>query len=266
MKTKSFILLVFTSFTITGFAQSEKEVEKENKWQISVNVNTVEPASDAGFDYNTLSQRTFINGHRKDNSYCVGLIASYKVKENCAVRLSAKMTNYKITETRDYREFPPSPQMTGAYEISFLDAKQSVFAISPGILWNSNFSKLNFYGGFQLVYKKYSSIIGNTNLLDYDYPSNILTIDRRTYQTEPGGFSTGVGPVAGFSVNQFKSISIGAEFSTAYSYYKTGGAITSTTTFFLPNYVSPASEISEQTFQGFGFSSLLTTINIAINF
>lgn len=194
MKTKSFILLFFL-FTTTTYAQLEQEKKKEYKWQIAVNISTVEPASDAGFDNNALSQRIFVNGHRKDNSYCVGLNIGYKIREDCAVRISAKITNYKITETRDFREFYPQ---SSNYELASLDAKQSVFTISPGIFWNSNYKKLNFYGGFQLVYKQYSSIIGNTTYGDYLYANNTAVSEQKYYQEEPGGFSIGAGPLEVF--------------------------------------------------------------------
>jgi hypothetical protein len=91
-------------------------------------------------------------------------------------------------------------------------------------------------------------------------------IHTKVYQTEPGGFSIGLGPVAGFSINLFKSISIGAEFSTAYSYYKTGGTITSIKTNILPTYLVGGASTSGQTYQELKFSSLLSTINMAINF
>ena len=270
MKIKNIITTVlFSSFSFFVFAQVDKLESKDTvikKWSIAANINTVEPASDAGFDYNALSQRTFVNGNRKDNSYCVGLYFSYKIKENCAIRLSAKMTDYKITETRDFREFVPTPQMTGSYSLDSLYIKQMMLTISPGIIWNSTCKKLNFYGGIQAVYRKYGTISGNTTYTDNNYPSNIITSYQKYYQTEPGGFSIGIGTVAGFSVKVFKSISIGSEFSTAYSYYKTGGAITSTKTNILPTHLDAGTTVSEQTFQGFKFSSLLTSINLSVSF
>lgn len=262
MKTKTFTVLFFLLAT-TVFAQLEKEVEKEKKWALSINVNTVEPLSDAGFDYNVLSERILINGHRKDNSYCVGLNLTYKIIENCGIRLSAKMTNYKVTETRDEREFSPQGNDFG---LDSVDANQSMFYFSPGILWNSNYKKLNFYGGFQFVYRQYSAGVGNTRSYIYSGSNSTPFFYTKVYQTEPGGFSIGIGPIAGFSVNVFKSISIGTEFSTAYSYYKTGGAITSFKTNILPTYVTGDPSISGQTFKGFKFSSLLSTINISISF
>lgn len=263
MKTKSSLLLLFSSLTITAFAQLEKETVRINKWQLGVNVNTVEPITDAGFDFNELSQRTFSNGHKKDNSYCVGLNLTYKIKENCAVRLSTRMTKYKVTETVDFREFSPPGS---DYGLNSSDIQQTMFAISPGILWNSNYKKLNFYGGFQLVYRQYSSVIGNTYYRAYLTSNNAPVSFIDFHQTEPGGFSLGAGSFAGFSINILKNVSIGSEFSTAYSYYKTGGAITTTKTLIFPNYLDAGTSVSGLTFEGSKFSSLLSTINLSISF
>jgi len=172
------------------------------------------------------------------------------------------MTKYKVTETVDWREYPPDIN----YGLNSSDLKQSMFAIAPGILWNSNYKKLNFYGGFQLVYRQYSSVISNTYYRVYTTSNNAPEMFQDYYQTEPGGFSIGAGPVTGFSINVFKGLSIGAEFSTAYSYYKTGGAITTTVTRIFPTYLYVGTNISGLTFEGYKFSSLLTAINIAFNF
>ena len=275
MKTKLFILILFCFGALISSAQSTPvavadkcpatENWKTQRWAIGVNVNTVEPITDAGFDFNEFSVRTFSNGNEKDESYCIGLNIAYKIKENCALRLSARMTNYKVTETVDFRAFSPSPS---DYGLNSSDIKQSMFAISPGILWNSNYKKLNYYGGFQLVYRQYSSVIGNTDYRDYLFANNALISVQNYYQTEPGGYSIGLGPVVGFSVNVFKYLSIGAEFSTAYSYYKTGGAITTAKTNIFPASVAgpPSINISALRFQGFKFSSILSTINVAFNF
>jgi len=267
MKTKFIISILFLLNAILSFAQVDSVKKKKeliiSKWQIGINVNTVEPLSDAGFDYNALSQRIFVNGHKNDKSYSLGLNLAYNINKSCVIRLAGKLTNYKIKETRDEREFSPRGN---DYGLDSIDVTQSMYSISPGILWNINYNKLSFYGGFQLCYKHYSPInayTSSTTIAD----SNNVAWSRQTFeQSEPGGFSIGAGPVVGFYVFVLKGFSIGAEFSTAYSYYKTGGEITTKKTNILPVYLDGGTYISIQTYQGFKFSSMLATINMSISF
>lgn len=237
------------------------------KWHIALNLNTIEPVSDAGFDYNALSQRIFTNGRRKEHSYSLGCNINYNIKDNCTLRLTTRITNYKVTETRDFRDFFPEPQVGGVYELSNLDIKQTMYAFVPAIMYSMDYKQLNFYGGLQLAYRKYTSITGNTTYAIYEYPSNNLKSSNTSSQTEPGGFSIGVGPVIGMYLKPFKHIGIGTEISTTYSYYKTGGDITTYQTLVVPqtpSYYYGLASISNQTFRGYRVSSMLASINILI--
>ena len=97
-----------------------------------------------------------------------------------------------------------------------------------------------------------------------------MQLERDFIFKSDGGFSIGVGPLAGFSVKIFKGLSIGAEFSTAYSYYKTGGATNWSETFIHPPPQPTTTGGSGLQYPGsyeaLKFSSLLSSINIAFSF
>ena len=258
MKSKASLLLSFFLLTITAFAQ----LEKDYKWQVGVNINTVEPATDFA-----IKERLYTYSHRKDNSYCLGMNISYRLKDNCNVRFASKLTSNRVVETSDEREF--NNGSASGYTIDTVDAHQSVFYFSPGVLWDFKYKKLNLYAGFQAVYKYYGLISGNLNKWAYS-GTNALEFHQIYYQTEQGGFAIGAGPVAGFAVNIWKCIYVGAEFSSAFSYYKTGGKLTTEKT--LISAVSPANnyynDYSEfqRTDKGYGFSNVLSSVNISISF
>jgi len=265
MKTKSFILLLFSILTITSFAQFDTRKEKEYKWQIGVNINTVEPITEAGFDYIAGRQTRLFNptdlSHQKDKSSSFGINISYDIKENCAIRLSAKLINHKIDETYNFKEMVP--YSSADYLLDDAHFRQFVINIMPGILLGGRYKKLNFYCGFQLEYKQYSSISFQIRYTSYLTSNNTIQSVKTLDFKQPGGFSIGVGPFVGFSINIFKSIFIGAEFSSAYSYYKTGGERTLVTTF-----SSGATDnLSVQnSYEASKFSNIITSMNLSINF
>ncbi len=270
MKTKTFLsAMFFSSLTYTSvFAQTHNE-QKENKWQIGVLLNTVEPIqTEGGFDFN---QRFLHLGHRKDKSYSTGLNISYKVQENFSLRLSAKITEYNIEETADTREvtdvgLTPSSN----YGLYFVKAKSSVINISPGVLWNLKYKIINPYAGFQLSYKYYNKVIGNVHDEVYERATNnFLSSDNQAIK-EGGGFALGVGPFIGLSIKAYRGLSVGAEFSSAFYYYKLGSSnyenIVTTVPYVpsTPSYTitSPKSDTNE----GANFSNIITSIIISINF
>lgn len=267
METKNnLFVIIFCLGTLIAFAQSDsmqndKKVEKIKKWEVGVNINTVEPITDAGFDNNTLNMRAFVFGNRQDKSFCLGINGSYIIKGKLAIRLAGKITDYHIIETFDNRSFSnPSSD----YELDTMDAKQSLYTFSSGIFWNGWVKKLNFYGGFQFRYQKFGPLTGNLDVTISSYSNSILTYHRNYYTHQEGGYSFGVGPFIGFSVNVFKNISVGSEFSSSYSYYKTGGEITQEVVDVLNNQ-NVGTIISLQTYKGFKFSSILCSINMAVN-
>lgn len=272
MKTKLFISVLFSSYALISLAQvdsvSKQKSTKMKRWTIGVNVNTVEPITEAGFTY-IVSQRDIFDDpstHRKDKSFSLGLNASFKINEDCALRLSARTIQYKIDETYDQRETIPAP--TSDYLLDDGHIRQSVYVISPGIIWNFNYKKLNLYGGFQFIYKKYSSTEINLRYGDYNSSNDSLIANDNYIIKESGGYSMGIGPIVGFSVTVLKCFSIGGEFSIAYTHYKRGGETSwSKMTTYPPAFAGNGGTIiSHGSYEANKFSSILSSVNISYNF
>lgn len=263
MKTKSFILLFFL-LTTTAFAQLEKE--KKYKWQIAVNINTVEPITEAGYDVYFGQTRLFNDfDHQKNNLTSFGLNLSYMVQENFGIRLSAKSTKYKVEETYNAKDYVSASPPSGDYLIDTGYVKQSTSVFSPGIFWNFKYKKLNLYGGFQIVYRRYNPAYEHLIYRLYDTQTDTLITYRYHDIKLEGGYSIGIAPFVGFSANVFKGISVGAEFSSAYSYYKTGGKLTWTETRFYPTAYTE-SHTNKHTYEAYKFSSIISSINVSYNF
>ena len=261
------IIMIITFFICCNFlpsySQQEDKKDDEKKWQAGININTVEPVGEAGFYFNALGQPIFINGHWVDKSYNLGAFVSCKIKENCILRLSLKRTQYHSEESRDFREFYTGGTPTD-YEIDSVNVIENVLSISPGILWDWNYKRISAYGGFQAVYKNYGELSGTTVYSDW----NSLTNDTIEYQIfrqkEPGGFSLGFGLIAGLSFHVCKSLYLGGEFSSAYSYYQTGGRITTNYTDLKTN--STGVQWTAVSFKGFRFSSVLSSLQFTVKF
>lgn len=266
MKTKLFISILFYLCVCALIAQTDTVTKKEHllnpKWQIGVNVNTVEQAIDF-----VIKERIFLYGHRKDNSYCVGINGSYRLKGDLHFRLGLKYTNNRAEETHDSRE--DLGYGGGGYNLDTVNARQEIIYLQPGVIYNFQYKKLDFYGGFQIVYKNYGTIAGNTT--QFFYQSNGTFNEQiKYYLTSKGGYSIGIGALAGFSFNVWKGIHIGAEFSSAYSYHEVGGKVTIVKD--VVNFTSPSGSYygsyqeTYQTFKGVDFSEILSSLNISYKF
>lgn len=263
MKTKIFIILFFL---LTKLVSAQLEKEKQYKWQIGVNINTVEPITEAGYDIYFGQTRLFNDfDHQKNNLTSFGLNVSYMAQENWGIRLSAKSTKYKVDETYNSKDYVSANPPSSDYVIDTGYVKQSTFVFSPGIFWNFKYKKLNFYGGFQIVYRRYNPAYEHLIYRRYDTQTDTLTSFRYHDIKLEGGYSVGIAPLVGFSANIFKGISVGAEFTSAYSYYKTGGELTWTETRFYPTAYTE-SHSNKHTYEAYKFSSIISSINISYNF
>jgi hypothetical protein len=260
MKTKflAFAILFHYGLNVSG----QKDTVAFKKWCIGVSLNTVEMATDF-----VIKERLILNGHRTDNSYCLGMFAVYNLKNNWHLRLLGKYTNNKAKETYDYREH--SSYAGGSYNIDTLSAKQTIVYISPGLFHDFKYKRLNIYGGLQFVYKHYNPIKANTVQWFY-FPDGSLEELLKYHQSSEGGFALGVGAFAGFSLQILKPLFIGAEFSSTYSYYNLGGEIITEKT--SVNFVNPSASyynersINQQTFKGYGFSNVISSLCLHFNF
>lgn len=257
-KRTSLFWILFFSQQLLIFGQNDS-IKKHRKI-LEFNINTVEQASDF-----VIQERLIYNSHRKENSYCLGANIGYQIKENSYLRFSFKYTKHKANEILDERE--STSYIGGDYVINNLKAEQSVYYFAPSYIWNYNFKKMFFFGGFQMVYKYYGKMSGTTK--QYFYTSSNLeqTIDSR--QIEDGGYSFGAGAVLGFNINFWKNLFIGAEFSSAYCYYDIGGKIRTERDILFHN--NPSNNFTDynetaRTTQGHGFSAIISSINLSIKF
>ena len=262
--------LLFTStllytFQYAAFAQFESIKEKENKWQIGVNINTVEPITEAGYDVYFGQIRLFNDfDHQQSNFTSFGLYVSYFVQKDLGIRLSVKSTKYKIDETYHQQDLVSASPQSKDYIIDTGSLKQSTLVFSPGVFWNFKHEKLNIYVGFQVVYRKYNPAYEHLIYRVYDTQTNTLLSHIELDIKLEGGYSIGIAPFVGFSANIFRGISVGAEFSSAYSYYKTGGTLT-LTQFFYPSGIIDGIT-NKATYEAYKFSSIISTINISYVF
>ena len=100
------------------------------------------------------------------------------------------------------------------------------------------------------------------------WPENVLTFYAEDNATAKGGFASGIGAFAGFSIYPHKNISIGAEFSYALLYYEIGGEFQGTAVKQeIPN--PPKTEVysnSSTSYKGTQFSKVIPSLNIGVAF
>jgi hypothetical protein len=264
MKAK-IILLILTSIFLSQFnLWAQRDSLLSQKWNVALNVNTVEPVTEAGFDYIAGGETRLFNpsdlSHQKDKSYSLGLSVSRKEKGKMGIRLAGKITNYKIDETYNFKDLTPY-QFGSSYLIDDAHYKQSVISIMPGLFGELNHKRFIFNFGCQMIYKHYSPIKFQIRYTEYSASTDtIIAVQTYDYK-QTGGWAVGIGPFAGLSLRIFKYFYIGTEFSVNYSYYKTGGTRTR-------KFTSSNGTIDESTlhnsYESYKFSTINSAINISI--
>jgi hypothetical protein len=231
------------------------------KWNFGINLNTVEPITEAGFDFIAGGQTRIFNptdvSHQKDHSFSAGVFAILDAGKGVSFRLKVKRTSYVIDEIYNFMDMVPYSSST--YLIDDGHFRQNVIDYMPGVTWGIGYRKMNFYCGVQGEWRQYGPISLLLNYTNYTTATNAMQ-DVKTYSfKQPGGFSIGAGPLAGFSVTFLKRFSAGAEFSSAFSYYKTGGKRT------LDTITAGFTEHSsvDNSFEAFKFSSVNTSFNLS---
>lgn len=228
-----------------------------------VQVNTIDKFSqyENSFEsFNTnISQGTW-----KNKSFSFGLLGYYNLNENTLLRFKVGITNVNTSYHRDdrdeYRGTIPAP-----YRIidETITQKRSFYV--PGILWRLNINSFfQVHGGFELPINIYNNYIYKSDETDYDTTSTI-TLKANYITTAPGGYSAGVGAVAGFNVRVYKNISIGADFSSALLYLKLGGVVTQTVYQTIPvNETGTTHYLFKE--EGFNYSGEKLSINAIYTF
>lgn len=92
--------------------------------------------------------------------------------------------------------------------------------LAPGLVWEHPAGKLWVHAGAELPFqhlKRLETYQQWVNLYDQD---NSVSENWRYF---PGGFSIGVGPLAGFSIRPFSRLSLGVEARTAWTYTRLKG-------------------------------------------
>ncbi len=254
------ILLILATNTFFNMSFSQIKNKGINKWQAGISINTVEQIIYLGNMYPQYLE--MLNaGERKMGSYNLGLTISYYHFENFGLRLSAKRTDYNFRMNGGVIQDKP---VNGPYEVKTWAVKSSAINMAPGIFWYSDYSKLNLYGGVEVIYKRFNNVQMERNSSWYD-TLNIMTSSNNTYFNQDGGYSIGVGSFLGFSVKIFNRFSIGTEIGYAISYYEIGGKIEVIDTNLLSPFNS-TSQIWSGVAKGFEFSQISGLFNISMDF
>ncbi|MDP1746457.1 MAG: hypothetical protein Q8L90_12820 [Bacteroidota bacterium] len=272
MKTKLFILLLFSSLTKFAIAQYVSEADNQYKWSISAAINSVEAQMDQKL-FDTWAS-PYVNyydnyGNKKNKSLSFSIIPKYRITEDMLLRFEYGVTNIDLQSNfngiGDTLTQSQGQALGSANTISYQTISQKIYRYAAGVQWN--FMKKKFietYCGALLNYLHYSDMQWSQRII-----SN-TTVGRGTNYTSatPGGFATGIGAFSGFNIYVHKQISIGGEFSYSLLYYKLGGVqsgvqehifpTTPTLIFNWKNY-NNASE-------GIQFSKVLPSLNLTIRF
>jgi len=213
-------LLLFFSFFILHFtfciAQNNPvpcPTDKDYKWGVGVQVsNPTKEVKVMWFDDGNESYDMY---NTKDKSFSLGLSGKYTFNNGLGIHLKAEITKIDIIRTGDYWSFSEKCEEK-------IEGTQNQFHLTPGITWNTQKRKLNYYVGFEIISTFLEQFYINFNYTILDTTSNIYIIGQDEVVI-PKGFSIGAGAVAGFDFYFFKNLSIGAEFSPSIVYYKSKG-------------------------------------------
>lgn len=261
---KKFYSFCFLIISVKSLFSQESPTEKEYKWGVGIQINTIDKFSQyensfEGFNTNT-SQGKWTN-----KSFSLGLIGSYNLNENAFLRFRTGITNISIAYHRDDRDEYYDGIPNGAYRIIDEAITQKRFYCIPGVLWRFKANKLfDMHGGFELPFSIYKGYNSNGSETDYDTASVIVLKGDYT-TTAPGGFSIGIGGVVGFNFHLHKRISIGADFSAALLFLKLGGDVVQTYSSTIP--VSSTSTYHYLfNVNGFNYSGEKLSLNVVYSF
>lgn len=265
MKTKSSLLLLFSSLTITAFAQLEKQ-EPKYKWSISASINSVEAQMDQKlFDTWVYPSANYYGyfGKKNDKSLSLSVIPKYRIADDILLRLEFGLTNIDLQSY--YNGINDFNSNSAAANIIKIDTiRQKIYRFAYGIQWD--FIKRKFiesYLGASLHYLYYSEMQWTDYIMD-----NSSKQYSRNISTTAGGFATGIGAFGGVNIYLHKNISIGGEFSYSLLYYKIGGlqnGIYQRTT----NNVIDVNQnwaINNNASTGIQFSKVMPSLNLTIRF
>ncbi|MBI3502149.1 MAG: hypothetical protein HY063_10165 [Bacteroidetes bacterium] len=266
-KTKIIITaMFFSSVTYNMYAQLPTAQEKGNNYKLgcSVAINSIQ--GQMGFpggavialDENGNMQN---GGNRISKSLSLSIIPKYFINNDFLLRIEFGRTNINQQIKEDFYE-------TSVHYINNDTVKQSITRFAPAIQWN--YVRKNFfeaYSGMSIIYMDYGKYSENFYGEDRDSATSVLIFSRKENTIIDGGYAAGIGAFTGFNIYLQKHISIGAEFSSSFLYYKLGGKrIVTDINQSFPN--PPATTINNWTasYKGFRFSNILSSFNISFWF
>lgn len=261
MKKLGFIQLILLA-SISCFGQ-KKSTGQENKWGIGIQVNTIE-------QFIHYERALFDNvnfgipyGEWKSNYFSGGIKATFLFNENTFLNWQTGLTKININLYTDTRTNPSVPGP--GYTLGNQDISHIQYYFTPRLGWQMKENKFGLFGGLSLPYTFYKEYNIEGNGKHYD-AGNTIDYEENYHSVAPGGFSIGLGAFVGFDFHFKKNLSIGAEISSAYAYYKLGGEITNTTETIIPSGSPDISWSYLFTVKGFEFSGQKLSFNITFLF
>jgi hypothetical protein len=257
MKNQFYLLFIFSLLSISAIGQNSN-YSKERKWQIGIFTSTTDKVTplaglNIGIDYSY-----FGNGDKTNKSFAIGILGNYFFKLNSALRMKVGITDNHIL---DHAE----DEVGGQEIVRDADIKQNVISISPGILWNANISKLNFYGGFEIPVLIYTKLKYSLKGIYTNINDGVIESDVYSVITSDGGFACGAGIFTGFNIQLIKRFSLGGEFSFGLLYTQVGGDNSTIQTQRIPT-EHTWTEFNKQKNKTFCSPRLLGQINIFYSF
>ncbi|TAL58545.1 MAG: hypothetical protein EPN85_11425 [Bacteroidetes bacterium] len=249
--------------TLTAMAQTKND--KEHKWQIGLQANTVDKLpSVAGL---FIPDEKYVWGSDKNKSYSLGFTANYFLKDNISLRIKFDYLNRNILQIQG--DHVLDTMTTGGNLTERAETTQKDFYFASGLQWSAPYKKTNVFYGIQLPYNKYGKI--QVNYREEGYSNNMLNSAFDRTVNIPGGYSFGIGSFWGINVNLSKHISLGTEFSCDFLIYSVfaKGQTTNvdTTYYYYPAFPTDIeSGHSDNTIEKYGVLSLKGTLKIAYSF
>jgi len=239
MKKLIFIILALT-FHLTTFGQIKKH-------GVSIFICNPNQYNSIYGQYSEYYETLTID----QNSYSTGIILNYKLTDTVSIHLRTGLNKINISQFRD--DFNSGYYYTVDYK-----EEQNNYILAPGLTWNLNYRKFNFFGGFEIPFNILGKRTGDWYNTSYDSLTMNMTKWNRNVTTIPKGFSIGGGALFGFNYYPFKWVAIGTEYSPSLSFINISGDITHESTGSVSPFVVSEPIIKYKSHESFFFEQRLT--------
>lgn len=268
MKKLFYITTMFFSSLTYSFSQLPTAQEEKNKykWSISTGINNIDfmPGYTGYLQYTSDGGDGSLqgSGERKNKSLSISFLPKYYLTNDLLLRFEFGISNILMTR------FVETKKVT--HETYSAEVKQTNYRYVLGIEYLFIEKKrVELSGGMIIPYVNYGNIVFIDSSFSRDTTINNSILSWWTGKANiPGGFSIGVGPILKINYKFLKHVSIGAESSYSFYYTKVGGMNNSGSTYYPTPSSQPiiTSNSYKDTFQGFHFSKIHSSINISIIF